>query len=59
MERTDHLVCLVCPGRWVLEGFRVREGSTGSPDLQEYRALKDLLVLRAMRDPPGPRDHPV
>ena len=58
MERTDHLVCLVCLGRWVPEVFRGPVGSTDSPDPPEYPVLRDHLVLRAMRglqdlpDPP-------
>jgi len=57
VERTDHLVCLGYPGRWGLEVFRGPEGSMGFQDPQEYRALKDHLVLRAMRALLGPQDH--
>ena len=59
MERTDHLVCLVCLERWVLEVFRVPEGSMGFPVPLEYPGLRDHLVLRAMRGLQDPQDPPV
>jgi len=36
--------------RWDLEVFLDPEVSTDSPDLPEYLALRDLLVLRETRD---------
>lgn len=56
MERTDHLVCLVCPGRWVREVSRVPEGSMAFPDPQEFLVLREALVRREMRGLQDPQD---
>ena len=56
MERTDHLVCLVCLERWGREVFRVPEGSMAFPDPQEFLVLREALVRREMRGLQDPQD---